>query len=101
MVSSRVKCAWAHFRKPQFFHGLLTPEIDEQNENNQSESAPRYHNDLDPQFANGLNVLRDIWILVKEPVTISKNIYTPDYIDEQEERCRYSQGRKSYRIDLC
>jgi hypothetical protein len=79
----------------------LDPEIDEQNDKSESQGGPRYHNDLDPQFANGLDVLRDIWILVEEPVTVSKNIYAPDYIDEQEERSCYSQGRKNDWIDFC
>jgi hypothetical protein len=39
--------------------------------------------------------------LIEEPVTISKDIYAADYIDQQEERCRYSQSWKNYGIDFC
>ena len=50
------------------------PEIDQQNQDKRGQNEPRDHNDLDSQFARGRNVVVDIWIEVKESVTVAKNI---------------------------
>ena len=51
------------------------PETDQQNEDKRRQNEPRDHNDLDSQFAHGRNVVIDVRILVKESVTVAKNIH--------------------------
>jgi hypothetical protein len=39
--------------------------------------------------------------LYRKPLPIVENIYASKKIDDQEEHCRYSQGRKNCGIDKC
>ena len=48
------------------------PEIDQKNDEKRGQTQPREHNDLDPQFANGRNVVVHIRISVKEAMAIKK-----------------------------
>jgi len=50
------------------------PETDKQNQDKRRQNEPRDHNDLDSQFAHGRDVIVDIWIAVKESVTVAKDI---------------------------
>ena len=50
------------------------PEIDQQNHKKRGQNQPRDHNDFHPQVANRGNVVVDIRILVKESVTIEKDV---------------------------
>ena len=50
------------------------PETDQQNQDKRGQNEPRDHDDLDSDLTNGRNVVVDIWITIKESVTIVKNI---------------------------
>ena len=50
------------------------PETDQQNQDKRSQHDPRDHNGLDSDLANGRNVVVDIWIAIKESVTVAKDI---------------------------
>jgi len=50
------------------------PESDQENQDKRSQHAPRDHDNLDSQFANGLNVIVDVWITIKESVPVTKNV---------------------------
>jgi len=54
---------------------LSEPETDQENQDKRRQNEPRDHDDFDSQFARGRNVIVDIWIKVKESVTIPKNIH--------------------------
>src|SRR6266436_67036 len=58
-------------------------------------------NDLDPQLANGRNVVVHIRISVKQAMAIEKEIRSARQIDQEKEGCSYWQSRKNYRIDKC
>jgi hypothetical protein len=59
-------------RRPR---SLSEPETDQQNQDKGRQNEPRDHDDFDSQFARGRNVVFDIWIEVKESVTVAKNIH--------------------------
>ncbi len=50
------------------------PETDQQNQDKHRQNEPRDHDDFDSQFARGWNVVVDIWIEIKESVTVAKNV---------------------------
>src|SRR5437773_4049684 len=50
------------------------PETDKKNQDKRGNSEVRNRDDFDPHFANGRNVVVDIRIAVKEPVTIAKDV---------------------------
>ena len=50
------------------------PESHQQNQDKRRQSEPRDHDDFDSQFARGRDVAVDIWIEVKESVTVAKDI---------------------------
>jgi hypothetical protein len=82
--------------------GLLSaPKIDQQNDKKAGQNEPRNHNDLDPQLANSRNVVVHIRISIKEPVPIAKDVRASKQIDDEEERCGYSQSRKSHWVNCC
>src|SRR6266705_1058982 len=53
---------------------LSEPETDQQNQDKRGHTEPGDHDDFDPDFANGWNIIVDSRIAVKEPVTIAKDI---------------------------
>src|SRR5205823_6712580 len=75
------------------------PEADQQNQDKRGHTEPGDHNDFDPHFANGRNIVVDVRISVKESVTIAKDVGAASQVDE-EEKCRGdSQSRKCYGIN--
>src|SRR6266404_3867014 len=62
-----------HFddRQPR---SLSEPETDQQNQDQRGHSEIWNHDDFDPYFANGRNVVVYIRIAVKESVTVAKDI---------------------------
>src|SRR6266496_3620991 len=77
------------------------PETDKQKQDKRGHAEPGDHDDFNPHFANGRNIVVDVRIAVKESVTVAKNIRADSQI-KQEEECRGdSQSRKSYGINQC
>jgi hypothetical protein len=75
------------------------PEIDQQNKKKRGQNQPRDHNDLDPQLANGRNVVVHSLILVKKSVAIEKDVGAANQINDEEGRACDSQSGQSYGID--
>jgi hypothetical protein len=50
------------------------PKIDQQNQDKRCHNEPGDRDDFDSYFANRRNVVVDIWISVKESMTVAKNI---------------------------
>ena len=80
---------------------LSEPETDKKNQDKRGHTEPGDHDDFDPHFANGRNVVVDSRIAVKEPVTIAKDVCASRQIEEEEEGRGDSQSRKSYGINQC
>jgi hypothetical protein len=53
---------------------LVYPKSYSQDNKQRGQHHTRDHKDLDSQFAHGRDVVVDIWIAVKESVTVAKNI---------------------------
>ena len=53
------------------------PETDQQNDKKRGQHEPRDHDNFDPQFPNGRNVVVHIRILVKESVTVTIEVRPP------------------------
>src|SRR5438067_6859250 len=80
---------------------LSEPETDQQNQDKRGHADPGNHNDLESDLTNGRNIVVNVRIAVKEPVTVAKDISAEQQIDD-EEKCRGdSQSRKSYGINQC
>jgi hypothetical protein len=77
------------------------PEIDQKNHEKRGQAQPRDHDDFDPQFPNGGNVVVHIRILVKESVAIAKDVRASHQIDKEEECRSDSKRRKNGGIDKC
>jgi hypothetical protein len=71
------------------------PETDQQNQDKRGYGQARDQNDLEPDMANGRNVVIDSRIAVKEPVTIAKDVGASRQVDEKEECRGDSQSWKS------
>jgi len=56
---------------------LSEPETDQQNDKKRGQHEPRDHDNFDPQFPNGRNVVVHIRILVKESVTVTIDVRPP------------------------
>jgi len=54
---------------------LSEPETDQQNQDKRGHNTPGDRDDFDSHFANRRNVVVDIWISVKESMTVAKNIH--------------------------
>jgi hypothetical protein len=50
------------------------PETDQENQDKSRQNQPGDHNDFDSYFADGRNVIVDIWVAIKESVPIPKDI---------------------------
>ena len=90
MASSARRTGWLHSGDP---------EIDQKNQHKRGQNQPRKHHDLDSQFANGRDVVVDVWVAIEEAVAISKGVRASNQIDDEEERCCYSKRRKNGGID--
>src|SRR6266513_2257000 len=53
---------------------LSEPETDQQNQDKRGHADPGNHNDLESDLANGRNIVVNVRIAVKEPVTVAKDI---------------------------
>src|SRR5437773_6062914 len=53
---------------------LSEPETDQQNQDKRGHAEPRNHDDFDPYFAHRRNIVVNVRIAVKEPVTVAKDI---------------------------
>jgi hypothetical protein len=54
---------------------------------------------LDPELAEGWNVIVHLRIFIEEPMAIAKDLHNSDNINRKEECSCYAQRRKSSRID--
>jgi hypothetical protein len=84
-------------------NGLLSrsgePETDKKNQDKRGQNEPRDRDDFDSHFANGRNVVEDIWIAVKESVAIAKDVCPSRQVKQEEEGRGDSQSRKSCGIN--
>jgi hypothetical protein len=53
---------------------LSDPKTDQKNQDKRRQNEPRDHNDLDPQFAHGRDIVVDVRTPIKESVTVAKNV---------------------------
>src|SRR6266436_5841419 len=53
---------------------LSEPETDQQNQDKRGDTEPGDHDDFDPHFANGRNIVIDVRVAVEESVTVAKDI---------------------------
>src|SRR5262249_18721134 len=69
-------CLAIRHEPPQRRKTLLSsePETDQQNDKKRGQHEPRDHDNFDPQFPNGRNVVVHIRILVKESVTVTLDV---------------------------
>jgi hypothetical protein len=77
------------------------PETNKKNQDKRGQNEIRDRDDFDPYFANGRNVVVDVRILVKESVTVAKDIGTEQQIDDEEKCGGDSKSRKNYGINQC
>src|SRR5947209_18545410 len=96
---SRAARQWPnHFddRRPR---SLSEPELDQQNQDKRGDTEPGDHDDFDPHFANGRNIVIDVRVAVEESVAIAKDVCPSRQVNEEEEGRGDSQSRESCGIN--
>jgi hypothetical protein len=54
--------------------GLLSPQCNQNYENQDRQCAPNHHYFLESDFANGRNVFAYVWIFIEKPVAIANDV---------------------------
>src|SRR5947208_16767691 len=79
----------------------IETEKDQHKQDKSVDTVAGIHNDFDRHFANVQNIVVDVRIAVKEPVTIAKDVCASRQVDEKE-KCRGdTKSRKNYGINQC
>jgi hypothetical protein len=80
---------------------LSEQKVDQEDGNNGDDDEPRDHYHLNPEMADGRNVILHSWVSIKKAVAITEGVRAANQINDEEDRRRDAKGGKGCRIDQC